>query len=132
MSRFDFIVSNPPYIASDHINTLADDVRLHDPMIALDGGVDGLEAYRRIFSNAKNLLYRSGRLYLEIGWNQAEQCTEIGRENGWRRIDAKRDFGGNMRLLVFAPPNLEQEETIYRRKGLESDNEHATFSVVQG
>ena len=69
---FDLIVSNPPYIATCVVDTLDRDVREHDPHLALDGGPDGLDAYRALLGDAARLLSPGGRLVLEIGYDQAE------------------------------------------------------------
>ncbi len=68
---FDLILSNPPYLASGEIAGLADEVAVYDPMLALDGGPDGLDAYRRIAARAADVLAEEGRLLVEIGAGQA-------------------------------------------------------------
>ena len=68
--RYDFVVSNPPYIASGEIRKLMEEVRLHEPLSALDGHEDGLFFYRRIIGECPDYLVRGGSLYLEIGWDR--------------------------------------------------------------
>ena len=99
---FDIIVSNPPYIVHSVIATLDDEVRLYDPILALDGGEDGLDAYRMIAAKAGDHLRDNGLVAYEIGYDQKGPVTAIMRENGFARIDAVQDFGGNDRVLVFA------------------------------
>ncbi|MDX3978755.1 peptide chain release factor N(5)-glutamine methyltransferase [Shinella sp.] len=98
---FDIIVSNPPYIVRSVVGTLDDEVRLYDPILALDGGEDGLDAYRAIAAGAGDRLRNNGLVAYEIGYDQKDQVTVIMRENGFARIEAVRDFGGNDRVLLF-------------------------------
>lgn len=120
---FDVIVSNPPYIETDVIDLLEPEVREHDPRIALDGGKDGLDFYRRIISgaaysaekqcvcnfpldgmNAEKALQKSflkpyGRLYFEVGYNQAEKVTKLMEKAGFRDIDIIKDLAGLNRVV---------------------------------
>ena len=98
---FDIIVSNPPYIVRSVVGTLDEDVRLYDPILALDGGEDGLDAYRAIAAGAGGHLRENGLVAYEIGYDQKESVTAIMREKGFARLEAVRDFGGNDRVLVF-------------------------------
>lgn len=102
VGRFDIIVSNPPYIVRSVIATLDEEVRLYDPLLALDGGEDGLDAYRAIASGAADHLREDGLVAYEIGHDQKEPVTAIMRENGFACIEAAQDFGGNDRVLIFA------------------------------
>jgi release factor glutamine methyltransferase len=97
---FDFIVSNPPYIVREEIAMLAREVREYDPRAALDGGADGLDAYRVLLAQAGPLLKPGGRLYVEIGAGQAKAIKTLARAGGWHVIDAVTDLGGNERVLV--------------------------------
>ena len=99
---FDIIVSNPPYIVRSVVGTLDEDVRLHDPILALDGGDDGLDAYRAIAARAGDHLRENGLVAYEIGYDQKEPVTAIMHEEGFVRIDAVADLGGNDRVLVFS------------------------------
>ena len=100
---FDFIVSNPPYIRTDVIPTLDAAVRDHDPHLALDGGADGLDAYRAILSGAAGHLRGGGFLALEIGFDQREAVVTLGERLGWRLLDERRDLVGHVRALAFRP-----------------------------
>jgi release factor glutamine methyltransferase len=99
---FDIIVSNPPYIVRSVVGTLDDEVRLYDPILALDGGEDGLDAYRAIAARAGDHLREYGLVAYEIGYDQKDQVTAIMRENGFARIEAIEDLGGNDRVLIFS------------------------------
>lgn len=100
--RFHAIVSNPPYIRSEVMETLSPDVRLFDPAAALDGGADGLDAYRAIAEGAAGFLQPDGIIGLEIGFDQRISVTALFEAAGFRLIEAARDYGGNDRVLVFA------------------------------
>ena len=101
---FDIIVSNPPYIVRSVVGTLDEEVRLHDPILALDGGEDGLDAYRAIAAGAGGHLRENGLVAYEIGYDQKESVTALMRDKGFARLEAVKDFGGNDRVLVFSKP----------------------------
>jgi release factor glutamine methyltransferase len=96
---FDLIVSNPPYIAHDEIETLAPEVRDYDPRIALDGGRDGLDAYRHIASDAKRILAPGGRLFVELGAGQDGLVRALFTKAGLAPGDPRRDLAGIPRVL---------------------------------
>ena len=96
---FDLIVSNPPYIATEAILTLQPEVRLFDPKAALDGGWDGLEAYRAIAAQAARRLHPGGLLLLEIGYNQGEILRRMLGRAGFARIDILKDLAGLDRVV---------------------------------
>ncbi|MCJ8057147.1 peptide chain release factor N(5)-glutamine methyltransferase [Shinella curvata] len=98
---FDIIVSNPPYIVRSVVGTLDAEVRLFDPILALDGGEDGLDAYRAIAAGAGDHLRENGLVAYEIGYDQKDAVTAIMREKGFARVEAVMDLGGNDRVLVF-------------------------------
>ena len=83
--RFDLILSNPPYIRSGDIAALTSEVRDHDPRAALDGGPDGLAAYRAIAADLSRLCAPDGVALLEIGFDQAESAADCFREAGWTK-----------------------------------------------
>lgn len=97
---FDYIISNPPYIRSDVIKDLMTEVKDHDPLIALDGGQDGLVFYRRIAKEAKKHLKIGGRLFLEIGNDQGNDVKQILSDNGYKNINIIKDYAGNDRVVT--------------------------------
>lgn len=97
--KFDIIVSNPPYIESDVIKCLDKEVQ-KEPMMALDGGKDGLDFYRKIAKQARAYLNEDGYLALEIGYNQKEKVKELLKKEGYREIYSKKDFGDNDRIVI--------------------------------
>lgn len=100
--RFDLILSNPPYIASAEIAGLDANVREHDPLLALDGGPDGLSAYRALAAALPGRLEPDGLAVLEIGAGQADDVTALIAGAGLRHLASHRDLGGHIRALVFA------------------------------
>ncbi|MDO8979189.1 MAG: peptide chain release factor N(5)-glutamine methyltransferase [Afipia sp.] len=98
---FDLIVSNPPYIRSADIATLDRDVRYHDPLLALDGGADGLDAYRAITPQAAALLAPGGVLIFEVGHDQSAQVSALMRTAGLTLSSPpKADLGGIYRAVM--------------------------------
>ncbi len=102
--QFDLIVSNPPYIPLGDIAGLAVDVRDFDPEKALDGGPDGLEAYRRIASGAGDHLGPEGHVILEIGAGQENAVNDLFKGQGFNRESRHFDLAGHVRCLVFNRP----------------------------
>ena len=100
---FDIIVSNPPYIRSDVIPTLQVEVKNHEPLLALDGGMDGLDYYRIILENAQKYLTKSGVLALEIGHDQALDVAQIAKQaHKFDECKFIKDLAGNDRVLIFS------------------------------
>lgn len=97
--KFNVIVSNPPYIESDVVKTLDKEVIDHDPMLALDGGADGLDFYRIIANNIKDYLLDNGVLLLEIGYNQGKAVTDIFKDIA-KEIQIIKDYNNNDRVVV--------------------------------
>lgn len=97
--KFDIIASNPPYIEKEVIKTLSEEVK-KEPLIALDGGEDGLDFYNKIAQDAKIYLNKNGYLVFEIGYNQKEEVKKILIENGYKNIYSRKDLGGNDRIVV--------------------------------
>lgn len=96
---FNLIVSNPPYIASDVIAGLDREVRLHDPILALDGGPDGLDAYRTILRGLSRHLVPGGFLAVEIGWDQGKAVGDLFEASGLSDIQVHRDLGDRDRVV---------------------------------
>lgn len=100
-SKFDIVVSNPPYIPTNDIKLLKTEVKSFDPMIALDGGQDGLTAYKSIFLRLKNLLKDKGKVFVEIGEGQQSSVSKIGIENNFLEIGYEKDLSGIVRVIIF-------------------------------
>jgi release factor glutamine methyltransferase len=98
--EFDLILSNPPYLAFEEIATLAADVAGYDPHLALDGGPDGLDAYRQIAARARRVLAAQGRLFLEIGPTQADAVAAILGDAGLKPEIVVPDLAGRPRVVV--------------------------------
>lgn len=99
--KFHAIVSNPPYIEAQEMASLPPEVRLYDPPRALDGGHDGLDAYRVIAKDAGRFLERDGLIGVETGYRQRKQVTATFRRAGLALVDAGKDLAGLDRTLIF-------------------------------
>jgi release factor glutamine methyltransferase len=97
---FDLVVSNPPYIASGDIGTLSPDVREYDPRHALDGGPDGLAAYRAIATSAPRLLSPAGHLVVEIGAAQEAAVRQLFTQGGLAIASVRHDLSGTPRVIA--------------------------------
>lgn len=97
--KFNVIVSNPPYIPKDVIPTLDVEVREHDPIMALDGGEDGLDFYRQITAEAVEHLKKNGHLLYEIGHDQGEEVFEMLNSAGFENIQVIKDLAGHDRVV---------------------------------
>ena len=102
-AQFDVAVSNPPYIRRDDIAGLMPEVARHEPRLALDGGPDGLEAYRRIIAALPALLAPSGQAILEIGAAQYPGVAALGHAHGFR-ASSRRDLAGHDRVVILSRP----------------------------
>lgn len=105
---FDLVVSNPPYIASAVIEELEPEVREHEPRLALDGGPDGLEAYRRLAPEILRVLKPGGRFAVEIGYDQKAAVEELFRDAGATGVTTLRDLGDRDRVVTGAKNPLEK------------------------
>ncbi|MDY6407133.1 MAG: peptide chain release factor N(5)-glutamine methyltransferase [Pseudomonadota bacterium] len=101
LGKFDIIISNPPYIPTNDIQNLSPEVRLFDPMMALDGGRDGLNAYRALAKGIHPLLNKKAMIFLEIGQGQKQGVTDIFMKSGFTLDKSIPDFGGIIRILIF-------------------------------
>ncbi len=97
--EFDIIVSNPPYIETAMIEKLSSEVKA-EPKMALDGGADGLDFYRKIVKNSRNHLSTNGYLIVEIGYNQKDDVIKIFEENNFNNIFCIKDYGQNDRVII--------------------------------
>lgn len=99
-AKFDMIVSNPPYVTQSELAGLQPDVRLHEPVLALDGGQDGLDVIRRIVADAASYLTDGGTLLLEIDSSQAQAVTEIIRSTqSYSEVSLRNDLAGRARVI---------------------------------
>ena len=98
--QFDMIVSNPPYICTDVIETLMPEVREHEPRQALDGSADGLLFYRRIIEDSVKYLKRGGMLFFEIGYDQGETVKKLMEQAGYLEVHVIRDYAGLDRVVA--------------------------------
>lgn len=103
--QYDIIVSNPPYIRTEVIRGLQEEVRLYDPMLALDGKEDGLHFYRRIIEESPKYLKEKGSLYFEIGHDQGQEVSALMKEAGFTGVTVKKDLAGLDRV-VFGVYNI--------------------------
>ena len=97
--KYDIIVSNPPYIRSDVIPTLMEEVREHEPILALDGTEDGLFFYRKIVKESPDYLSGGGMIFFEIGYDQAEDVSRLMEEAGYKDVTVVKDFAGLDRVV---------------------------------
>ena len=99
--KFDIIISNPPYIKSSEIIYLQKEVKNHDPLIALDGGEDGLGCYREIMKTIKPLMYKNSFLLFEIDSWQGNKIIELSKKNYLKFFSIKKDLSGKERCIIF-------------------------------
>jgi len=100
---FDLVVSNPPYIPSDHIDGLDPEVRDHDPRLALDGGPDGLQAYRELAPEIRRVMKPDGIFAVEIGWDQGAAVKALFEAEGFAEVKVVRDLGDRDRVVTNGP-----------------------------
>lgn len=105
---YDMIVSNPPYIPTEEISSLMEEVRDHEPIGALDGSSDGLLFYRRLISEGKSRLMEGGWMLFEIGQDQSQAVTELLDNAGFREIYVRKDLAGLDRVVGARKPKQEE------------------------
>lgn len=103
-ASFDLVVSNPPYIRSAEIETLDPEVREHDPRLALDGGPDGLDAYRALAPEILRVLKPLGVFVVEIGWDQAQDVRALFEQAGAQGLRVVQDLGARDRVVTGFKP----------------------------
>ncbi len=114
---YDVIVSNPPYIATETIRALMPEVREHEPMLALDGGIDGLVIYRRLIPQAWEHLDEDGQLWMEIGYDQGESVPALMKECGFDQVHCYQDLAGLDRVVSgVKKTHLYAEDAVGQRK----------------
>ncbi len=96
---FAMILSNPPYIRTEVLGTLAEEVRLHEPLMALDGGADGLTFYRGILGGSSTYLRPGGSVLVEIGYDQGPAVEKMFRAHGFLDVNLQKDLSGNDRVV---------------------------------
>lgn len=96
---FDLIVSNPPYVKRADIAGLQREVKEWEPLEALDGGVEGLDFYRRIFADARGHLCKGGKIIVELGFGLSMDVEALASEQGYKKIEVKKDYAGIERTL---------------------------------
>ena len=103
--RFNLLVSNPPYIPTAEIESLQPEVKDHDPRLALDGGADGLDFYRRLAVEAPLFMASGGSFMTEFGDGQAEPISIIFHQAGWQVASIETDYSGRPRILIALRSN---------------------------
>ena len=100
IGKYDLIVSNPPYIPSREIKNLSKGVTNFEPLIALDGGIDGLDLIKKVIYKSNHLLKRGGLLALEVGYKGYKRISNILRYNGYRELSKECDYNRNVRCII--------------------------------
>ncbi|MDE0781165.1 MAG: peptide chain release factor N(5)-glutamine methyltransferase [Alphaproteobacteria bacterium] len=98
---FDVVISNPPYIETSDLANLEPEVVTYEPRLALDGGTDGLDAYRRILTHVGDVMEDGAAAFFEIGYGQAEEVSQIARDKGFERHGILYDLSDTARVLSF-------------------------------
>ena len=100
IGKYDLIVSNPPYIKKNKIKYLDRDVASYEPLLALDGGLDGLSEIRKVIKKASELIKKNGKFILEIGFDQRDKVVKLLKRKGFYINSIKKDFANNDRCIV--------------------------------
>ena len=104
-SKYDLIISNPPYISSVEIKRLGDDIKLYEPKLALNGGLDGYREIKQIIVKSSELLKKNGKLILEIGHNQKNKSLLLLKKNGFYINKTCQDLSGKDRCIISTKKN---------------------------
>ena len=99
--KYDLIVSNPPYIPKKDIKNLSEDIQLYEPLIALNGGIDGLDLIKKVIYKSVSLLKRNGLLIIEIGHGQYIRVSDILKNCKFKVIDKVYDYNKNVRCIII-------------------------------
>ena len=100
IGMYDLIVSNPPYVPSRDIRNLSKDIINYEPLLALDGGFDGLDLIIKVIYKSNSLLKKNGLLAIEIGNNQYLKVSRLLRQHGFREISKECDYNHNVRCII--------------------------------
>ncbi|HIN07358.1 MAG TPA: peptide chain release factor N(5)-glutamine methyltransferase [Pelagibacteraceae bacterium] len=100
VGKYDLIVSNPPYIPSKDIKNLSKDIINYEPLVALNGGLDGLDLIRKVIYKSNSLLKRNGLLAIEIGFNQYLKVSSLLKQYGFREMSRQCDYNHNVRCII--------------------------------
>ena len=100
VGKYDLIVSNPPYIPSKDIKNLSKDIINYEPLVALNGGLDGLDLIRKVIYKSNSLLKRNGLLAIEIGFNQYLKVSSLLKQYGLREMSRQCDYNHNVRCII--------------------------------
>ena len=100
IEKYDLIVSNPPYIALKDMKNLSKDILNYEPLIALKGGLDGLDLIKKVIYKSKHLLKANGLLGIEVGTNQYFKVLNILKKNGFRELHKEYDYNNNVRCII--------------------------------
>ena len=100
VGKYDLIVSNPPYIPSKDIKNLSKDIINYEPLVALNGGLDGLDLIRKVIYKSNTLLKRNGVLAIEIGFNQYLKVSSLLKQYGFREMSRQCDYNHNVRCII--------------------------------
>ena len=100
VGKYDLIVSNPPYIPSKDIKNLSKDIINYEPLVALNGGLDGLDLIRKVIFKSNSLLKRNGLLAIEIGFNQYLKVSSLLKQYGFREMSRECDHNHNVRCII--------------------------------
>jgi release factor glutamine methyltransferase len=100
VGKYDLIVSNPPYIPSKDIKNLSKDIINYEPLVALNGGLDGLDLIRKVIYKSQSLLKRNGLLAIEIGFNQYLKVSSLLKQYGFREMSRQCDYNHNVRCII--------------------------------